>query len=89
MLKTTPLNVKDPEVYRLAKELSDQTGETLTVVVKKALRDRLRNQQPTPAEKSVLVERLKLISDRIAKMPVLDSRSPDEIVGYNQHGLPE
>jgi len=26
--------------------------------------------------------------DRLAQLPVLDPREPDEIIGYNEHGLP-
>ncbi len=28
--KLTPLNIKDPEVYRLARELAGRTGESMT-----------------------------------------------------------
>ncbi len=34
--KLPPLNIKDPEVYRLAREISGRTGESLTEVVRNA-----------------------------------------------------
>lgn len=42
------MNIKNDEAHRLAQELSSLTGESLTVAVTKALRDRLakvRKQQ--------------------------------------------
>ncbi len=27
-------------------------------------------------------------TDRLARLPVLDHRSPDELLGYDEHGLP-
>jgi hypothetical protein len=34
------------------------------------------------------VERLLEIADQVAALPVLDSRSDDEILGYDEKGLP-
>jgi antitoxin VapB len=31
---------------------------------------------------------LRDIGERCAKLPVLDDRTPDEILGYDEHGLP-
>jgi len=41
-VKSKPLNIKDPEAYRLARTLADQTGQTLTETVIEPLRDRLQ-----------------------------------------------
>jgi len=35
------LNIKDPEAHRLARKLSELTGETMTRAVTEALRERL------------------------------------------------
>ncbi len=34
------------------------------------------------------MEKLIEISDRCAQRPVLDPRSADEIIGYDEHGVP-
>lgn len=82
-----PLNIKDAEVYQLARELAGLTGESLTDVVRHSLRERLqRERQAHPDE--LWLERLREISDRCAARPVLDPRSDDELVGYDEHGLP-
>jgi antitoxin VapB len=81
------LNIKNPEAGRLAQELARLTGESLTDVVTTALRDRLamiRRQQ----ERSALMADIRQIQAFVASLPDLDSRSPDEIVGYDDFGLP-
>jgi len=85
--KATPLNIKDPEVYRLARELADKTGESLTEVVRRALRERLARERPREAQ-DLLIEKLREISDRCSALPVLDGRPDDEILGYDERGIP-
>ncbi|MCO5316340.1 MAG: type II toxin-antitoxin system VapB family antitoxin [Solirubrobacterales bacterium] len=81
------LNIKDPTTDRLARELSELTGESITVAVGTAVRDRLeRLSGGVPSEQRY--ERMRAIADRLQAMPVLDDRSADEIVGYDEHGLP-
>ena len=87
-MKTKPLNIKDPEAYQLARTLADKTGETLTETVVKALRERMqRTGGATPGRD--LVAEMKAIADLIAALPELDTRTDDEILGYNEHGVPE
>lgn len=79
--RVTPLNIKDPEVYRLAKSLARKTGESMTEVVRQALRERWAREVRRESS-DILIEKLIEISDRCAKRPVLDPRSDDEILGY-------
>jgi antitoxin VapB len=82
-----PLSIKDPETERLARDLARRTGETITVATRKALADRLR-RVGAGRERSLLLEDLAAIRRRCAKLPRLDSRQPDEIIGYDDRGLP-
>ena len=82
-----PLNIKDPEVYQLARQVSDLTGETLTDAVRGALRERLRREAHAQTDPQ-WIEKLREISDRCAARPVLDKRSDDELVGYDEFGVP-
>lgn len=80
------LNVKSAEADRLARELAAIAHESLTEAVTIALRERLgrmRNQQ-----QSEIVARLRRLSTWYAALPVQDSRTPDELIGYDEHGLP-
>lgn len=81
------INIKDPRTDRLARELAEATGESITTAVAVALTERLdRVRGIAPAE-----ERRAAIM-RIAAAgrgrPILDDRSDDEILGYDEHGLP-
>jgi antitoxin VapB len=81
------LTIEHPEVDRLVHELAATTGESLTEVVLQALRERLIREQGL---KRVLHVRdaLRAIRERCAKLPVLDTRSPEEILGYDDIGVP-
>lgn len=85
--KLTPLNIKDPEVYQMARKLADLTGQSMTEVVRQALRDRLVREERRKLSPNVM-ERLREISDYCASLPVLDHRTEDEILGYDEHGIP-
>jgi antitoxin VapB len=81
------LNIKDPEADRLARAVAELTGESLTKAVTEALRERLERVRRRRAGRS-LAEELNEIALRCAALPDLDTRSPDEIIGYDEHGLP-
>ncbi len=81
------LNIRNSETERLAAELARQTGETKTEAVTKALRDRLL-RVGRDRSKQRLADELEEIARHCAGLPVLDSRSADEILGYDEHGLP-
>lgn len=81
------LNIRNPEAEKLAAELAKRTGETKTEAVIKALRDRLARVRRERAKRH-LVDELEEIADHAASLPVLDERTPDEIIGYDEHGLP-
>lgn len=81
------LNIKDPTADRLVRELAATTGESITTAVTVAVRERLeRIGRMAPAE--VRKQRLTEIALRAAARPRLDDRTDDEILGYDEHGLP-
>lgn len=80
------LSIKHPEADRLARELAAATGENLTEAVLKALRERLKRERGK--QQASLAEELMEIGKRCAALPRLDERTPEEIIGYDEHGLP-
>lgn len=87
IIKNMALSIKDPEADRLARELAARTGETLTEAIVVALRERLARE--TGRTRAIpLSEELSAIRRRCAALPVLDTRTADEILGYNEPGLP-
>jgi antitoxin VapB len=83
-----PLSIKDPEADQLARKLAQRTGETITQAVITALRERLAREQQNERAIEDLVEDAMDIGRHCAALPLLDERSPDEILGYDEHGLP-
>lgn len=81
------LSLKDPEADRLARVVAARTGETLTAAVIVALRERLSRLRGR-APRRRLRDELKEIGDRCASLPTLDDRPADEIIGYDDRGLP-
>jgi antitoxin VapB len=81
------LSIKDPEADRLARALAKTTGETLTAAVVQALRERLIRVRRSRAKRR-LADELDEIALHCASLPLRDRRSADEIVGYDDQGLP-
>ena len=82
------LSLKDPEADRLARELAARTGETLTTTVIVALRERLARLRGRSKRHRRLRDELREIAQRCRQLPTLDDRPADEILGYDEHGLP-
>lgn len=80
------LSIKNDEADRLARELAELTGETLTEAVVESLRERLVRKRAV-RDNRPLAEQLMEIGRRFASRPRLDDRNPDEIL-YDEHGLP-
>lgn len=81
------LNIRNTETERLAAELARRTGETKTQAVTQALRERLARLRRERASLR-LADELEAIAAHCASLPVLDGRTPDEILGYDDRGLP-
>lgn len=81
------LSIKDPETERLARLLAERTGETVTIATKRALEQRLR-RTGADARKAALLEDLAASRRRGSAMPVLDNCTADDIIGYDENGLP-
>ena len=74
------INIKDPETDRLAREVAQKTGETLTDAIRNALQERLQrlaSQSAAQAKRDKLNE----ILSRVDALPRLDSRTEDQILG--------
>ncbi|MEO7501333.1 MAG: type II toxin-antitoxin system VapB family antitoxin [Gemmatimonadaceae bacterium] len=81
------LSIKNPETDRLAHQLAEATGESVTEAVTKAIRNRLEAVKPR-ARRARLLYDIGQIQDLVASLPDRDKRSPDEVIGYDDFGLP-
>jgi antitoxin VapB len=82
-----PISIKNPETERLARELSRETGESLTDAIANSLRDRLQRLRGRNHARN-LVQEVDDILRRVDALPNLDNRSDDEILGYDSDGVP-
>ena len=77
------LFVKNPAAHRLAEQVSKRTGVTLSDAVIAALEDKLKGTRGQ-------VNRTKVdaLCAAIQDVPVIDGRTPEQILGYDDFGLP-
>ena len=81
------LNIKNPEAHRLAQEVADVTGESLTEAVTLALRDRLAAVRRAESFEVMWAE-VQELQNFVATLPDRDPRPADETLGYDALGLP-
>ncbi|MFN8515782.1 MAG: type II toxin-antitoxin system VapB family antitoxin [Thermomicrobiales bacterium] len=82
------VRIDDPEVERLVLAIAQRTGETAAEVVTNALRERLAREEARALDVERIVEEAMAIGRHFASLPVLDARSFDELLGYDERGLP-
>jgi antitoxin VapB len=82
------LEFDDPETDRLAHAVAALTGESLAETVRRALAEKLERERLKQGKRERLAERLMEIGAHCAALPDIDPRSPDELVGYDENGLP-
>jgi antitoxin VapB len=81
------LNIKDPAAEKSVRELAALTGETVTTAVRRAAEERLQRVRSHRGTRSLATELLE-IGKRCASLPDVDTRKAEEILGYDEHGLP-
>ena len=82
------LRINHPEADDLAQELARTTGETVSQAVINAIRERLEREKMRQTKLEFRAETLLRIGQECAALPLLDDRHPDEIIGYDAHGVP-
>jgi antitoxin VapB len=82
------LNIKNPETEKLARELARRRGKGITEAVTDALRREVERERRKvrPDDKEKFHRDIDEIVQRVKRLPVLDDRTDDEILGYNEHG---
>jgi antitoxin VapB len=81
--KRRTLYIKNPAAHRLAEQVSRRLGVTLTEAVISALEDKLQKTARTLNRAEV-----DALCARLTALPVIDARTPDEILGYDAIGIP-
>jgi len=81
------LSIKSMETERLAREIAAKTGDSLTGAIQKALEERLERLK-LERRSGILASQLEDILRRVDQLPILDPRAADEVLDYDEHGLP-
>jgi antitoxin VapB len=81
------LHIRNPEADRLARRLAEATGKPLTDIVIEALREKWQREQRR-ATFPRLKDEIMAISKRARALPRRTGRSAEEILGYDERGLP-
>lgn len=81
------LNIKHPDADRLARELARRRGQSITDAVVETLRTELAKEQDRVRAPG-MAEELLAIGARYTALPSYDQRSDDEILGYDEQGIP-
>ncbi len=82
-----PLSIKNDETERLARQVANETGESLTEAIQKALQERWERLKAR-RRSQVLAGQVEDLLRRVDALPALDLRPEDEILGYDEHGIP-
>ena len=82
-----PLSIKSEVTERLARQLANETGESLTEAIQKSLEERLVRLKQRRRNR-LLAGQIEDLLRRVDTLPVLDPRTLDEILGYDKDGLP-
>lgn len=79
--------IKDPETDRIVRELAARTGRTITDAVKTAAERELAGLPPR--KERIDMEKLERTLAEIRSYPrVNEHLTDDEIIGYDENGLP-
>ena len=77
------LSINNAKADQLARELAELTGETITDAVIGALRARLDVERRRRRHRT-----FNDIVERFSRVEMLDKRAPDDLLGYDEYGLP-
>jgi antitoxin VapB len=78
--------IKDQEADQMIRMLAERTGESITDAVKQAVRERLDRVPLTEDEIAARKRKIEALIAKAGAMPIVDDRTPDEIIGYNEFG---
>jgi antitoxin VapB len=77
------LSIKSERADQLARDLAALTGESITDAVVASLEARLEVERRRRSNRG-----LDDIVQRFCELHAIDERDPDDIIGYDEHGLP-
>jgi antitoxin VapB len=89
------LSIKNEEVERLARELATRRNVSITEAIRQSLAEEVRRENvvreaaTAPGPRSERFERMMAIAREVAALPTISDLTDDEILGYDEFGVPE
>jgi antitoxin VapB len=80
-----PLNIKDDQTHELARQLAERKGVSMARAVKDALAEALHAAERDSTKLSAELTRIAIA---LASNKSRDDHTADEIIGYDERGLP-
>jgi antitoxin VapB len=81
------ISIRNPLAEKLARKVAEESGESITQAIVHSLEERLERLQGR-RQATGIEEEIIRISKRSSSLPDLDDRSPEEILAYDERGLP-
>lgn len=82
-----PLSIKNEATERLARRVAGETGESLTEAIQKSLEERWERLKRR-RKGHILIGQIEDLLRRVDTLPIQDTRSEHEILGYDENGIP-
>ncbi len=86
------LSIRNPETEALARDVARIMGTSITEAITESLRERVKALAPFRQKQSkAQLTRDAALERIVAKFArgIKDQRSADDIIGYDEHGLPQ
>jgi antitoxin VapB len=81
------LSIRNRRVEHLARDLARRSGENMTQAIERSLEERIARMR-NDKEVAAKLRKLRRIVRSISRLPDLDTRTADKILGYDEYGLP-
>jgi antitoxin VapB len=83
------LSIKNDEVEQMARELARKRKISVTEALRQSLKREIEREKLIPREdRSDLFKKMMEISDRASRIPTINDLTDDEILGYDENGVP-
>ena len=82
-----PLSIKNEATERLARKVASETGESITDAIQISLQERWERLKRRRKE-HILAGQIEDLLHRVDRLPNLDSRPENEVLGYDEDGIP-
>jgi antitoxin VapB len=82
------LSIKSREGEAKARQFAALTGLSITAAILSAVSEKIEREQRLPNDPETRLAKIRAIADHCSRLPVLDARPADEIIGYDKNGIP-